>query len=164
MSERLSKNLTKDEEKARSLVKTLSQKKYENRTEIKAVFKCEQKKLKYHRLILDDVSKTLDKKTKEPIYKATISFELKREKVEDERKKAGRFILATNVLENLTPSEIISRYKGQQSCESGFKFLKDPLFFADSVFLKNPSRIEAMATDILIFNKEPFYSDRLIAK
>ncbi|MDJ0718916.1 MAG: IS1634 family transposase [Prochloraceae cyanobacterium] len=143
--EKLSKNLTKNEEKARSLVKTLSQKKYENRTEIKAVFKCEEKKLKYHRLILDDFSKTLDKKTKEPIYKATISFELKREKVEDERKKAGRFILATNVLKNLTPSEILTRYKGQQSCESGFKFLKDPLFFADSVFLKNPSRIEAMA-------------------
>ena len=35
--------------------------------------------------------------------------------------------------------------KKQQSAERGFRFLKDPLFFADSVFLKNPSYIETMA-------------------
>ena len=44
--------------------------------------------------------------------------------------KAGRFILATNVLKNLSPSEILTAYKGQQSCERGFKFLKDPLLGA----------------------------------
>jgi transposase len=74
-----------------------------------------------------------------------ISLELNRGKIEDEKKKAGRFILATNILENLNPSQIIAAYKGQQYSENGFRFLKDPLFFADSVFLKNPSRIEAMA-------------------
>ncbi len=143
--EKLNKTLRKDEEKAQSLVKALSQKKYENRTEIKAVFKCEQKKLKYHLLTLNDFAKTKDDQTKKPVYKATISLELNQEKIEDERKKAGRFILATNVLENLNPSEILAAYKGQQYSENGFRFLKDPLFFADSVFLKNPSRIEAMA-------------------
>ncbi len=40
---------------------------------------------------------------------------------------------------------MISKYKEQQSCERGFGFLKDPLFFADSVFLKSPERIEPMA-------------------
>ncbi len=49
------------------------------------------------------------------------------------------------MLENLSPSEILTAYKGQQSCERGFRFLKDPLFFADSVFLKSPSRVETMA-------------------
>ncbi len=72
-------------------------------------------------------------------------FEKKTEKIAEQKKKAGRFILATNVLENLTPSEILTAYKGQQSCERGFKFLKDPLFFADSVFLKYPSRVETLA-------------------
>ena len=143
--EKLDKNLQKDAEKAQSLVKSLSKKKYENRTEIKAVLKCEQKKLKYHLLTLNNFSKTRDKKTKKTIYKATISLELNRGKIEDEKKKAGRFILATNILENLNPSQIIAAYKGQQYSENGFRFLKDPLFFADSVFLKNPSRIEAMA-------------------
>lgn len=51
---------------------------------------------------------------------------------------AGRFVLATNILDEniLNNSEMISEYKAQQSCERGFGFLKDPLFFADSVFLK----------------------------
>ncbi len=79
------------------------------------------------------------------VYKATIVLEKKSKQIEEEEKKAGRFILATNVLEDLTPSEILTAYKGQQSCEGGFRFFKDPLFFADSVFLKYPSRIETMA-------------------
>ena len=48
------------------------------------------------------------------------------------RLQAGRFILATNVLESkiLTDEQILSEYKAQQSTERGFRFLKDPLFFA----------------------------------
>jgi transposase len=51
---------------------------------------------------------------------------------------AGRFILATNVLESreLSNEQMITEYKAQQSCERGFRFLKDPMFFADSIFLK----------------------------
>lgn len=40
---------------------------------------------------------------------------------------------------------MISKYKAQQCCERGFGFIKDALFFADSIFLKSPERIEAMA-------------------
>ena len=60
--------------------------------------------------------------------------------------QAGRFILATNILSEteLPASEILIAYKKQQSCERRFGFLKDPLFFADSLFLKNPERIETM--------------------
>ncbi len=141
----LSKKLAKDEEKANSLVNSLSKKKYENKTEIKAVFRCEQKKLKYHQLVLKNIEETLEKKINKTVYKATIALEKKFDKIEEEEKKAGRFILATNVLENLSPSEILTAYKGQKSCEGGFRFFKDPLFFADAVFLKYPSRIETMA-------------------
>jgi transposase len=140
----LEKKLLKDEEKSQALVKSLSKKKYENRTEIKAVFKCEQKKLKYHELVLKNVEKITDNQNN-IIYKATITLEIKSEKIEEERKKAGRFILATNILNNFSPSEILKAYKGQQSCEQGFRFFKEPWFFADSVFLKYPSRIESMA-------------------
>ena len=142
---KLEKKVIKDKENADSLFKTLSLKKYENRTEIKAVLKGEQKKLKYHHLILKNVTEVANKKNKETVYKAEIVIELDSEKISGEQKKAGRFILATNVLENLNTSEILSKYKGQKSCESGFQFLKNPLFFADAVFLKTPSRIEAMA-------------------
>lgn len=62
------------------------------------------------------------------------------------RREAGRFILATNLVddEKLEPEEIIINYKNQQSCERGFRFLKDPLFFTDSFFVENPERIETM--------------------
>lgn len=41
---------------------------------------------------------------------------------------AGRFVLATNVLDekSLSNDEMIDEYKAQQSCERGFGFLKDP--------------------------------------
>ncbi|BAZ65691.1 transposase [Fischerella sp. NIES-4106] len=70
----------------------------------------------------------------------------KPEEIEIRRKEAGRFILATNLVHKnkLEPSEILKNYKNQQSCERGFRFLKDPLFFADNLFVENPERIETM--------------------
>ena len=67
--------------------------------------------------------------------------------IAQETKACGRFILATNVLEakQLEADDMIVKYKEQQSAERGFGFLKDPLFFTDSVFLKSPERIEALA-------------------
>jgi transposase len=63
------------------------------------------------------------------------------------RQKAGRFVLATNSLDDQkwSDSKILREYKGQQPTERGFRFLKDPLFFASSIFLKNTKRIMALA-------------------
>lgn len=36
-------------------------------------------------------------------------------------------------------------YKDQQVVERGFRFLRDPLFFTSSVFIKTPSRVAALA-------------------
>lgn len=70
--------------------------------------------------------------------------------IEKAKRKAGRFILATNRVEEpeekVTPDRILCDYKGQQATEGGFKLLKDPLFFTSSVFLKTPERIAALAT------------------
>lgn len=63
------------------------------------------------------------------------------------RQWLGRFVLATNVLEEerLSHASLLACYKEQSSSvERGFRFLKDPLFFADSLFLKSPARIMAM--------------------
>ena len=74
------------------------------------------------------------------------------------QQRAGRFILATNVLEaeHLSEQQALQEYKAQQSNERGFRFLKDPLFFASSVFLKSPERIMAlamvMALCLLVYN------------
>jgi len=34
--------------------------------------------------------------------------------------------------------DVITGYKGQAQVEGGFRFLKDPLFFVSSLFVKNP--------------------------
>jgi transposase len=63
------------------------------------------------------------------------------------RNQAGRFILATNLLDEKkwTNDMILQEYKEQQTTERGFRFIKDPLFFASRVFLKNTKRIMALA-------------------
>jgi transposase len=40
--------------------------------------------------------------------------------------------------------ELPDGYKSQQRVERGFRFLKDPEFFADSIFFKTSERIEAL--------------------
>ena len=56
------------------------------------------------------------------------------------------FILATNQLdtEALSDAELLQAYKAQQRVERGFRFLKDPLFLASSLYLKSPQRIMAL--------------------
>lgn len=55
------------------------------------------------------------------------------------------FILATNTHENeLSSIEVLTHYKAQSAVERGFRFLKDPLFFVSSLFIKKPSRIDAL--------------------
>ena len=80
------------------------------------------------------------------IFKVQAKLELDASAIARITKASGRFILATNVLEvsQLNPDEVIVKYKEQQAAEGGFGFLKDPLFFTDSVFLKSPERIEAL--------------------
>jgi hypothetical protein len=62
------------------------------------------------------------------------------------KRKAGRFILATNDIcdPTLTAEQVLSDYKGQYAPERSFGLLKDPLFFTSSVFLKTPQRIAAL--------------------
>ncbi|GCE18266.1 IS1634 family transposase [Dictyobacter kobayashii] len=57
------------------------------------------------------------------------------------------FIIATNIVDeaDLSNEEVISLYLEQGSVERGFRFLKDPLFLASSVFVKKPERIVALS-------------------
>jgi transposase len=67
--------------------------------------------------------------------------------IQTHRNQAGRFILATNLLDDKkwTAELILQEYKAQQTTERGFRFIKDPLFFASRVFLKSTKRIMALA-------------------
>jgi len=147
---RLEKNLDKAQIEATKQLRELSRQSFACVADaLKAANKLS-KKLKYHQLVALDTQEILSKSTQKnssSSYKVTAHLELKSDVVEAERRQAGRFILATNVLEvnQLSPDEMIAKYKNQQSSERGFSFLKDPLFFTDSVFLKSPERIEALA-------------------
>lgn len=113
--------------------------------------------LKYYNIAEIKISNQLLKTDKKQLKKSPNNWQecyqiqaiLERDakRIETEIQSSGRFILATNFLDEtmLSNDEMISEYKAQQSCERGFGFLKDPLFFADSVFLKSPERIESLA-------------------
>jgi transposase len=67
--------------------------------------------------------------------------------LEEAKRSLGRFIIATNELDVtcLPAQAMLENYKDQGvSVERGFRFLKDPLFFAHSLFLKKPERLMAL--------------------
>ncbi len=89
------------------------------------------------------------RKGEAPHYRYRVTAEVVRdeEAVRRARRTAGRFVLATNVLdeEGLPAEEVLEAYLQQGVVERGFRFLKDPMFFAQSVFLKSPKRVAALA-------------------
>jgi transposase len=78
--------------------------------------------------------------------KVKSSYEENIETIMQALNRKGRFILATNDLDEDKYSDqmILNEYKEQQKVERGFRFLKDPWFMVDSIFLKTPKRIEAL--------------------
>lgn len=87
--------------------------------------------------------------TDEPVqgYQLQATLERKPQFEQTHRQRLSRFILATNVLDaQAYPAQrLLHEYKQQQHVERGFRFLKDPLFFTSSVFVKKPQRVEALA-------------------
>lgn len=104
------------------------------------------------------VKPKIESQIKTKVYQVTGKIETRKSVIEAERVKAGRFILATNILSATAVSnqQVLSEYKAQQSNERGFRFIKDPLFFTSSVFVKNPERVEAigmiMGLCLLVYN------------
>ncbi len=142
---KLDKKLKKEKEQVEKLLKSLKKEDFETPEQARHKLRGINKKLKLFEIkevkFIESTSK--DNKT---VYKIEGVGHEKPEEIEIQRKSAGRFILATNLVDDnkLEPSEILTNYKNQQSCERGFRFLKDPLFFADSFFVENPERIETM--------------------
>jgi len=69
------------------------------------------------------------------------------QKAEEESLKKGMFIVATNETDRnmLSDLKLLEVYKDQNvSVERSFRFLKDPLFYADRLFLKKPERVMAL--------------------
>ena len=64
--------------------------------------------------------------------------------IESAKEQGSCYVVGTNILESELPNhEVILAYKGQNTSieNKGFRFLKDTLFFTNSLFIKKPSRI-----------------------
>jgi transposase len=88
-----------------------------------------------------------DKSPSRLTYHLQANLAVNTEAVAVSHNKAGRFILATNLTDTAqwTHSNVLQEYKKQSVSERGFKFLKDPIFFAESVFVKSSKRVAALA-------------------
>jgi transposase len=67
------------------------------------------------------------------------------EAIHRQKQHQGCFVLGTNIeASDLSDVEVIAAYKAQSQVEGGFRFLKDPLFFVSSLFVKKPARIQGL--------------------
>ena len=67
------------------------------------------------------------------------------DRLEQAKQHTACFVLGTNIgATELSEAEVIAGYKAQSQVEGGFRFLKDPLFFASSLFVTQPCRIQGL--------------------
>ncbi|WP_430639938.1 IS1634-like element ISCwa1 family transposase [Crocosphaera watsonii WH 8501] len=155
--EKLEKQLSQEEKKSQKFLKEIQSEEFEHPQAARYKLKAINKKLRLLEIKEFELIETYSKK-KEKIYKMISLIIKKDEEISRKTKEAGKFILATNLVEEnkLEASEILITYKNQQSTERGFRFLKDPLFFTDSFFVEKPERIETMlflmSLCLLIYN------------
>ncbi|WP_430639688.1 IS1634-like element ISCwa1 family transposase [Crocosphaera watsonii WH 8501] len=155
--EKLEKQLSQEEKKSQKFLKEIQSEEFEHPQAARYKLKAINKKLRLLEIKEVELIETYSKK-KEKIYKMISLIIKKDEEISRKTKEAGKFILATNLVEEnkLEASEILITYKNQQSTERGFRFLKDPLFFTDSFFVEKPERIETMlflmSLCLLIYN------------
>ncbi len=160
-------NLRRQECHLRKELKTITKRAYHCREDAYAAAEGFSKALKLHRL--SDLSVVEKKRYLKPgrptpqtsfevTYRLTADPKLQRsrsclsllarltEAISTCRSRSHRFIIASNIpAESLSNDELLVEYKDQQVVERGFRFLRDPLSFTSSVFIKTPSRVAALA-------------------
>lgn len=149
------KQLQKERQQVEKTLWHLTNQEFANASEAsKAIQKT--KRGRYHRLetqLLEVGKHKRQGRPRKGEIPASFVYKVKGRVIEDEEtiahslQRKGKFIVATNQLDTLAlPSEtMLAAYKKQSvSVERGFRFLKDPLFFASSFFLEKPERIMAL--------------------
>ena len=78
-------------------------------------------------------------------WQITATVVLDSAKITQAHQRKACFVLGTNIPDTeLSDAEVIAGYKGQGAVERGFGFLKSPVFFVSSLFVKKPSRIQGL--------------------
>ncbi|MFO8109217.1 MAG: IS1634 family transposase [Thermoplasmata archaeon] len=153
----VAKAVEKEYEKLRKQAKKLRSKGYYCEPDARKSLLPLSRKAKYHTVNITDIEreeryKGRGRPPKDGTKEKKINFypvyliERDEESIQLEIDKRSIFIVATNELseEKLTDQEVFDNYKGQKHVERGFRFLKDPLFFASSLYLKKPERIVSL--------------------
>ncbi len=154
--ETLQKQVEKERERAEKAWQALCRQEFSSPEEAGAAVQALEQKWRYHRLEVHCQPVKHYARRGRPAADTVpqrVGFRLqgkvveKAEAIAAVQKTLGKFILATNELDEqqLPAEEMLRAYKGQGvGPERGFRFLKDPWFFADSLFLKSPRRIMAL--------------------
>jgi transposase len=83
------------------------------------------------------------------VYRLKLQYVTDERAIQRTKERLSCFVMITNLGEDYSAYQILKEYKAQSSVETSFKFLKDPLFVGP-VYLKKPSRMEALAYVFLI--------------
>jgi len=79
------------------------------------------------------------------VWQIHATFSVDEKEIEAKAQHNACFVIGSNIdSDELSDIDLFRGYKSQSNVEGGFRFLKDPLFFVSSLFLKKPSRIEAL--------------------
>ena len=149
------RKIPEEKVKQEKIIASWAKGRFESEQEAKKAIKELEKTLKYHSLkadvqpIMKPVKKRKSKPEEASEVKSYAILGILSEDVEaiaKAKRSCGRFIVATNELsqEALSDAGLLKEYKSQSELEKGFAFIKDDTFELSSVFLKTPSRIEAL--------------------
>lgn len=153
----LSKRLDKQQQQHSKALQCLCRQEFNCAADARVAALRFERSLKFHQLenvqIVEQVHYRNAGRPKKKADPERVTYHIKAKLVENQKiiesaqNQAGRFILATNLTdtEEWAADEILREYKEQQCAERGFRFLKDPLFFASSVFVKSAQRVAALA-------------------
>lgn len=146
---------TKESEGLEKFIKKLKNKEFCCKKDAQSEVEKLQKRSKLHNLVSISYIEvmghknrgrpTSESKTEVKSWRVEMKFEGNEAAIQKKLNSKSCYVLGTNVtIEKLTDKEVITGYKSQSSVEMGFRFLKDPVFFTSSLFLKKISRISGL--------------------
>jgi transposase len=166
--ETLVKNIRREKEKMGNELWHLENKPFACEADALKAAQSFDKKLRYHRVqYTSKVKNSYDAKGRPDKARTPVGQEwhidgslvIDPEAVGTAQNRKGFFIVATNELDKkaIASTQLLEVYKAQNvSVERGFRFLKDPMFYAESLYLKLPKRIMAlimvMALSLLVYS------------
>jgi transposase len=151
----LQKDIDKERQQAEKALQRLMNKDYGCEDAVCKAVNALKAKWRYHDVRLDIRSQTRYEQPgrptadtpSHPVWRFEAQVVADEAHPEQLRRTHGKYVIATNELDanELGLLEMLAIYKQQSTgVERGFRFLKDPLFFAHSLFLKKPLRIMAL--------------------